>query len=60
MTSPTDQGDEERSFHARIELLANLIYLAKRVAPGSELQLGYLNRAEEALSQAGRCLEVQR
>jgi hypothetical protein len=54
LTFLVDEGDEERSFQARLELLSNLIYLAKRVTPGSQLQHGYLDRAEEVLSQAGK------
>jgi hypothetical protein len=58
MTSPI-KGDEERSLQVSLELLANLIYLAKRVTPGSELQRGYLDRAEEVLWHAGRCREKE-
>jgi hypothetical protein len=57
MSSLIDQGDEERSIQARLELLSNLIYLAKRVEPGSQLQCGYLDRAEEVLWQAAKRLE---
>jgi hypothetical protein len=57
MTSLVDEGDEDRSFQARLELLSNLIYLAKRVTPGSQLQHGYLDRAEKVLWQASRCAE---
>lgn len=58
MTSLIEQGDEERSFQARLELLSNLIYLAKRVTPGSQLQHGYLDRAEEVLWQADKCRKI--
>jgi hypothetical protein len=58
MTFPI-KGDEERSLQVSLELLANLIYLAKRVTPGSELQRGYLDRAEEVLWHAGRCREME-
>jgi hypothetical protein len=53
-----DVGDEDRSLQTRLELLSNLIYLAKRVTPGSQLQHGYLDRAEEVLWQADKCRKI--
>jgi hypothetical protein len=38
MSIATDQGDGERSFQDGLELLSNLIYLARLVKPGSQLQ----------------------
>jgi hypothetical protein len=37
-----------------LEILANLVYLAKHETPGSSQQIGYLTRAEEELSFLGK------
>jgi hypothetical protein len=42
---------DQRCFDNTLELIANLIYLARHVAPGSIQQAEYLDRAIEAITQ---------
>lgn len=39
-----------------LEILGNLVYLAKREIPGSAQQIDYLTRAEEELTSLGQAV----
>ncbi|HEY4050592.1 MAG TPA: hypothetical protein VGM27_27315 [Acidobacteriaceae bacterium] len=39
-----------------LEILANLVYLAKHEIPGSDQQMDYLTRAEEELTFLGQAV----